>query len=86
MRPIWYPEIPEDMPGTRSAPHEDINLITLLPAATKTGLQILSRRGVGVGPLPLIARRLKRVIRPFPAIYRPAWRGVDDRLSPGPAP
>ncbi len=29
----------------RAAPHEDINLITLLPAATATGLQLKDRDG-----------------------------------------
>ena len=45
-RIIHYPPLPPDHPqdsvAMRAAPHEDINLITLLPAATAKGLQLLN--------------------------------------------
>ncbi|HJV33215.1 MAG TPA: 2-oxoglutarate and iron-dependent oxygenase domain-containing protein [Patescibacteria group bacterium] len=44
-RIIHYPEIAEGAKGIRSAAHEDINLITLLPAATAPGLEIKTRDG-----------------------------------------
>lgn len=48
LRPIHYPPISEDIePGAvRAAAHEDINLITLLPAATEPGLQVLDINGI----------------------------------------
>jgi isopenicillin N synthase-like dioxygenase len=47
LRLIHYPPVPADVvPGSvRSAPHEDINLITLLVAAQGPGLQLLDRDG-----------------------------------------
>ena len=47
LRLIHYPPVPADIePGSvRSAPHEDINLITLLVAAQGPGLQLLDRDG-----------------------------------------
>lgn len=47
LRVIRYPPVPEDVePGAvRAAEHEDINLITLLPEATDSGLEILTREG-----------------------------------------
>lgn len=47
IRIIHYPVCDGfDEPGTmRAAAHEDINLITLLPAATDSGLEILTRDG-----------------------------------------
>lgn len=47
IRIIHYPVCDGfDEPGTmRAAEHEDINLITLLPAATESGLEILTRDG-----------------------------------------
>jgi isopenicillin N synthase-like dioxygenase len=47
LRIIHYPPVPEDAPaaGMRAAPHEDINLITLLCEATAGGLELLDRRG-----------------------------------------
>lgn len=53
LRVIHYPavdEIPSD--GLRAAPHEDINLITLLPEATDAGLELLTRDGKW---LPVVA-------------------------------
>lgn len=44
-RVILYPEIAAGAKGIRSAPHEDINLITMLPAATAPGLEIKTRAG-----------------------------------------
>lgn len=43
LRVIHYPPIPEQAPSQslRAAAHEDINLITLLPTATASGLEIL---------------------------------------------
>ncbi|NNM59440.1 MAG: isopenicillin N synthase family oxygenase [Legionellales bacterium] len=47
LRPIHYPPITNDMPegAVRSAPHEDINLLTLFPASTKKGLQLKDSNG-----------------------------------------
>jgi isopenicillin N synthase-like dioxygenase len=47
LRIIHYPPIPANVhPGSlRSAPHEDINLITLLCEATDDGLELLQRDG-----------------------------------------
>ncbi|BAU11619.1 oxidoreductase, 2OG-Fe(II) oxygenase family [Leptolyngbya sp. NIES-3755] len=47
LRIIHYPPIPEDVnpASLRSAPHEDINLITLLCEATESGLELLQRDG-----------------------------------------
>jgi isopenicillin N synthase-like dioxygenase len=47
LRIIHYPPLREaNVPGAvRAAAHEDINLITLLPAATEAGLELLDRDG-----------------------------------------
>lgn len=47
LRIIHYPPIPEDADpaSLRAAPHEDINLITLLCEATDSGLELLQRDG-----------------------------------------
>jgi isopenicillin N synthase-like dioxygenase len=47
LRLLHYPPIPEgvDPRCVRAAAHEDINLITLLPAATASGLQLKDRDG-----------------------------------------
>lgn len=47
LRIIHYPPIPADAhpASLRSAPHEDINLITLLCEATTSGLELLQRDG-----------------------------------------
>lgn len=47
LRIIHYPPIPEtaDPASLRAAPHEDINLITLLCEATDSGLELLQRDG-----------------------------------------
>jgi isopenicillin N synthase-like dioxygenase len=47
LRLIHYPPVPGDVEGgsLRSAPHEDINLVTLLVAARGPGLQLLDRDG-----------------------------------------
>ncbi|MCU0552206.1 MAG: isopenicillin N synthase family oxygenase [Leptolyngbya sp. Prado105] len=47
LRIIHYPPVPEtaDPASLRSAPHEDINLITLLCEATDSGLELLQRDG-----------------------------------------
>jgi isopenicillin N synthase-like dioxygenase len=47
LRVIHYPPLAPgaDPLSVRAAAHEDINLITLLPAATDSGLEILSRDG-----------------------------------------
>jgi isopenicillin N synthase-like dioxygenase len=48
MRPIHYPPLTgaEEPGAIRAAAHEDINLITLLPAATAPGLEVLDTSGV----------------------------------------
>lgn len=47
LRLLHYPPIAEgvDPRCLRAAPHEDINLITILPAATASGLQLKDRDG-----------------------------------------
>jgi len=47
LRLLHYPPIPEgvDPRCIRAAAHEDINLITILPAATASGLQLRDRDG-----------------------------------------
>jgi isopenicillin N synthase-like dioxygenase len=47
LRLLHYPPIPDgvDSRCLRAAPHEDINLITILPAATASGLQLKDRDG-----------------------------------------
>lgn len=54
LRILYYPEIPSGEQGVRAAAHEDINLITLLPAATATGLEVQDLDGNwhGVGTEP----------------------------------
>ncbi len=50
MRIIHYPDVPDAPPGAvRAAQHEDINLITVLPASTRPGLELLDRDGRWVG-------------------------------------
>ena len=46
-RILHYPPLPESVPAgaVRAAPHEDINLITLLLAATDSGLQVKDSQG-----------------------------------------
>lgn len=47
LRILHYPPLGSDIEegAIRSAPHEDINLITLLPAATAPGLEVKDTRG-----------------------------------------
>ena len=45
LRPLHYPPLAEHVPGVRSAPHEDINLITLLIGSGEPGLEILRPDG-----------------------------------------
>lgn len=47
LRLLHYPPIPADADprSIRAAPHEDINLITILVAADKSGLELLDRDG-----------------------------------------
>jgi isopenicillin N synthase-like dioxygenase len=47
LRAVHYPPVPADADprALRAAPHEDINLITLLPAASDEGLEILTPTG-----------------------------------------
>lgn len=55
LRIIHYPPIPADAhpASLRSAAHEDINLITLLCAATADGLELLQRDGTWL-PIPAL--------------------------------
>lgn len=48
LRPIHYPPLDgsEEAGAIRAAAHEDINLITILPAATAPGLQVLDNEGM----------------------------------------
>lgn len=45
MRLLYYPEIVGSPDAMRAAPHEDINFVTLLVAATAAGLEVLTRDG-----------------------------------------
>lgn len=46
LRVIHYPELVDAEPGAvRAAQHEDINLMTVLPASTRPGLELLTRHG-----------------------------------------
>ena len=45
LRVLHYPPLPADVEAPRAAPHEDINFLTLLPAADGPGLEIRSRDG-----------------------------------------
>ena len=46
LRVIHYPSLTGgEQEGVRAAAHEDINLLTLLPTASKPGLQLLDRAG-----------------------------------------
>jgi isopenicillin N synthase-like dioxygenase len=47
VRVLYYPPVGDHVPAgaVRSAPHEDINLITLLSGATSEGLELLQRDG-----------------------------------------
>lgn len=47
LRILHYPPVSENIEdnAVRAAAHEDINLITILPAATTSGLQVLDRLG-----------------------------------------
>jgi isopenicillin N synthase-like dioxygenase len=48
LRPIHYPPLTggEEQGAIRAAAHEDINLITLLPAASAPGLEVLDNEGI----------------------------------------
>ncbi len=50
LRPIHYPPMDgsEEEGAVRAAAHEDINLITLLPAATAPGLQVKDLQGLWI--------------------------------------
>ena len=55
LRPLHYPPIARrDTPSLRAAPHEDINLITLLVGSEEPGLEILTRseQWIPVSTLP----------------------------------
>lgn len=43
LRVLHYPQIQETRGAVRAAAHEDINLITLLPASNQTGLQVKTK-------------------------------------------
>jgi len=47
LRVLHYPPLPDDVEpkAIRASAHEDINLLTLLPAANEPGLQVKSRDG-----------------------------------------
>ncbi len=56
LRITHYPPLPEVVPegAVRDAPHEDINLLTIMPAGAEPGLQIQTRddQWLEVGPPP----------------------------------
>jgi len=53
LRVIHYPDVGAPQPGAvRAAEHEDINLITLLWAATKPGLEVMTRAGEWLAVAP----------------------------------
>ena len=43
LRLLRYPPVPQDGPHIRAAPHEDINVITLLLGAEEAGLEVIDR-------------------------------------------
>ena len=45
LRVLHYPPVPEGQSVLRAAPHEDINFLTILPAADGPGLEIKKRDG-----------------------------------------
>jgi isopenicillin N synthase-like dioxygenase len=45
LRVLHYPPVPEGIEVTRAAPHEDINLLTILPASDGPGLEIKRQDG-----------------------------------------
>lgn len=45
LRLLHYPPVEKKDSGMRSAPHTDINLLTILPASTASGLEILDNQG-----------------------------------------
>ena len=50
LRSLYYPALVDHkvIPGAvRAAAHEDINFITLLITSTSSGLQLLTREGIG---------------------------------------
>jgi isopenicillin N synthase-like dioxygenase len=51
LRVINYPDLGGPVPAgaVRAAQHEDINLITVLPASTRPGLELLTRDGTWLG-------------------------------------
>ncbi|WP_266219602.1 isopenicillin N synthase family dioxygenase [Paraliomyxa miuraensis] len=54
LRIIHYPPLPDDVPegAVRAAEHEDINLLTILPASTEPGLQLMTRDGEWLEVVP----------------------------------
>ena len=54
LRLLHYPPIPKGVEkgALRAAPHEDINLITILVAATQSGLQLKDRDGTWLDVTP----------------------------------
>lgn len=54
LRVLHYPPVAEDASVSRAAPHEDINLLTILPAAAGPGLEIKDKNGewLSVAPDP----------------------------------
>lgn len=61
LRIIHYPQVPKEYQAShlRAAPHEDINLITLLVGATASGLEILTRDGSW---LPIAAKKNQVIV------------------------
>ena len=51
LRVLHYPPVPTGRSVLRAAPHEDINLLTLLPAADGPGLELQLRNGDWVSVL-----------------------------------
>ena len=52
LRLLHYPPVSAEAPGIRAAPHEDINLITLLLGAEEGGLEIQDRQGNWLPVIP----------------------------------
>jgi len=54
LRLLHYPPVPKDGPHIRAAPHEDINVITLLLGAEEAGLEVQDRDGrwIAINPPP----------------------------------
>jgi len=89
LRPIHYPPLvgSEEIGAVRAAAHEDINLITLLPAATAPGLEVLDSRGrwheVPCDPGSLVVNNGDMLQMATRGLYRSTTHRVVNPIGPG---